>query len=370
MSKLGKYKTGVGCLYVKKLEDVDEKVLKQLVIRTLKASERRREVAAGDRERAARRGMSKGPRRAKLKRNQVRRPRDRNRIVVALSAVAALVAIVCWSVYARQAPLPPARETVIANEGANLAATISYPSGKGRFPGVVLVHGSGRMTRSQLDRQKDQLVAGGLAVLAYDKRGVGESTGEYDNVGVRTSPERMPLLGRDALACLRALREDGRIDASRVGFLGSSQAGWIIPAAIAGSAPGEVRFAIVLSGPATSVGLEHVYSEATGDGIRPAEALSPEAIDARVDAYRGPQGFDHVPLLRALRTPTLWLVGEADESIPVRHTLRNLRAAISAGAPITLRTYPGANHGLGTATGPAPYWKDTIDWLRAERILQ
>ena len=35
MSKLGKYKTGVGCLYVKKLEDVDEKVLKQLVIRTL-----------------------------------------------------------------------------------------------------------------------------------------------------------------------------------------------------------------------------------------------------------------------------------------------------------------------------------------------
>ena len=271
-----------------------------------------------------------------------------------MSSVAALVAIVCWSVYARQAPLPSARETVIANEGANLAATISYPSGKGRFPGVVLVHGSGRMTRSQLDRQKDQLVAGGLAVLAYDKRGVGESTGEYDNVGVRTSPERMPLLGRDALACLRALREDGRIDASRVGFLGSSQAGWIIPAAIAGSAPGEVRFAIVLSGPATSVGLEHVYSEATGDGIRPAEALSPEAIDARVDAYRGPQGFDHVPLLRALRTPTLWLVGEADESIPVRHTLRNLRAAISAGAPITLRTYPGANHGLGTATGPAP----------------
>ena len=67
MSKLGKYKTGVGCLYVKKLEDVDEKVLKQLVIRTLKASERRREVAAGDRVRAARRGMSKGPRRAKLK---------------------------------------------------------------------------------------------------------------------------------------------------------------------------------------------------------------------------------------------------------------------------------------------------------------
>ena len=36
MAKLGKCKTGVGCLYVKRLEDVDEKVLKQLVARSLK----------------------------------------------------------------------------------------------------------------------------------------------------------------------------------------------------------------------------------------------------------------------------------------------------------------------------------------------
>ena len=36
MAKLGKYKTGVGCLYVKKLEDVDERVLKQLITRSVK----------------------------------------------------------------------------------------------------------------------------------------------------------------------------------------------------------------------------------------------------------------------------------------------------------------------------------------------
>ena len=89
-----------------------------------------------------------------------------------------------------------------------------------------------------------------------------------------------------------------------------------------------------------------------------------------MDAYTGPAGFDHVPILRALKTPTLWLVGEADESIPVRHTLRNLRAAIDGGAPITLRTYPGANHALTTPAGPVPYWTDVIAWLRAERILQ
>jgi hypothetical protein len=37
MEKLGKYKTGKSCLYIRKLSDVDQKVLKQLITRSLKA---------------------------------------------------------------------------------------------------------------------------------------------------------------------------------------------------------------------------------------------------------------------------------------------------------------------------------------------
>ena len=36
LEKLGKYKTSVGCLYIKKLDDVDKKVLKELVITSVK----------------------------------------------------------------------------------------------------------------------------------------------------------------------------------------------------------------------------------------------------------------------------------------------------------------------------------------------
>ncbi len=36
LNKLGKYKTSVGCLYIKKLEDVDKKVLKELVTASVK----------------------------------------------------------------------------------------------------------------------------------------------------------------------------------------------------------------------------------------------------------------------------------------------------------------------------------------------
>jgi dienelactone hydrolase len=288
-------------------------------------------------------------------------------LVISLGLLAAGLA--GWSVYARQAPAASQRTAAIENEGAKLAATIAYPAGRGRFPGVVIVHGSGKLTRDVFVRDRDRLVAAGFAVLTYDKRGVGESTGEYDNVGVRTSPERMPLLGRDALACLRALGADRRVDPARLGFMGASQAGWIIPAAISAANPGEVRFAIILSGPATNVGLEYAYSEATGDGIRAHEALTREQIDARVDAYKGPPGFDHVPILALLKTPTLWLLGEEDESIPIRHTERNLRAAIASGAPITMRMYRGANHGLFAPSGPVAYWSDVLDWLRAQHIL-
>ncbi len=35
MAKLGKYKTGKSCLYIKRLSDVDEKVLKRLIERSV-----------------------------------------------------------------------------------------------------------------------------------------------------------------------------------------------------------------------------------------------------------------------------------------------------------------------------------------------
>jgi alpha-beta hydrolase superfamily lysophospholipase len=266
--------------------------------------------------------------------------------------------------------MPIGGPVAIENEGARLAGTIYLPEyARPPLAAAVLVHGSGRTTRNDMRFMRDRLLAMGIAVLAYDKRGVGESTGEYDNVGVRTSPERMPLLGRDALAALRVLEARPGFDRARLGFAGVSQAGWIIPSAIADAREGEVRFAVIESGPAGSVGQEYAYSEATGDGFRPHEPLTPIELDARVDAYAGPSGFDNLPALRRIHTPILWLIGEADESIPVRHTLRNLEALARAGTPITVRTYAGANHSLFTRSGPAPFWGDVRDWLRVQGIV-
>jgi hypothetical protein len=40
LKNLGKYKTGVGCLYIKKLDDVDKKVLKELVAESVKTTKK------------------------------------------------------------------------------------------------------------------------------------------------------------------------------------------------------------------------------------------------------------------------------------------------------------------------------------------
>src|SRR5262249_13147885 len=62
---------------------------------------------------------------------------------------------------------------------ATLSGTLTLPPGSGPFAAVAWVHGSGRTTRAYLPDLQALLVHDGVAVLAYDKRGVGQSGGSY-----------------------------------------------------------------------------------------------------------------------------------------------------------------------------------------------
>ena len=69
--------------------------------------------------------------------------------------------------------------------------------------------------------------------------------------------------------------------------------------------------------------------------------------NARMPQFRGPSGYDPVPVLRELNTPALWLLGLDDRSIPVELTLQNLERLKASGHPFEWRTYEGLGHGLG-----------------------
>src|SRR5262249_45644051 len=70
-------------------------------------------------------------------------------------------------------------EVRIQASGAVLAGTLTLPPGDGPHPGVVYVSGSGPTLREEAQWLESVFVSRGIAVLAYDKRGNGQSTGRY-----------------------------------------------------------------------------------------------------------------------------------------------------------------------------------------------
>lgn len=259
-----------------------------------------------------------------------------------------LASMACGS---RAEPAPSPIPAFFENNGTRLAFSLDLPRGHGPFPAIVLGHGSGKITRSQLRPLADRFVDMGFAVLRFDKRGVGESTGTYVFVGYRDSQEVFPVLASDIAAGVRFLRTRPEIDPKRIGLAGMSQAGWILPIA---ARQVDVNFLVLLSGPVCTVGEEWFYSEMVETD--PSAAIAD--ANRKMPDYKGPSGFDPVPVLRAMTTPALWLLGTEDRSIPVELTLKNLEQLKASGRPFEWRTYEGAGHGLTPRM-----WDDIAPWV-------
>ena len=242
-----------------------------------------------------------------------------------------------------------AESTFVADDGAKLAYTIDWPAGKGPFPAVVLVHGSGRVTRGDHAGLARQFVEHGWAALSYDKRGVGQSQGIYSGVGVINGDSVLHLLARDAAAAFRLLRAQPNVDPKRIGFAGASQAGWIIPIALVASPSATV--AVIISGPTVSLGLELYYS----DIVEQTTAPLSDAY-ARIPSFSGRQGYDPLPALQRVKARVLWLYGDEDRSIPTRTCLEiHDRLRKGGTTSFTVKSYPGLGHALSRAIWPDVY---------------
>jgi pimeloyl-ACP methyl ester carboxylesterase len=210
----------------------------------------------------------------------------------------------------------------------------------------------------------------GLAVLAYDKRGVGESTGEYSMISAANSVGMFDLLAEDALAGVRTLAARKEIDSRRIGLIGFSQGGWIAP--LAASRGANVAFVITISGPAVSVGEEIAYSRLAGEDPGSIHGLSDAEIEQRMRSFFGPHGYDPMSVLISLAKPSLWILGEKDRSIPLRKTVSILsEIAKDRNRPISIEIIPHVNHGLRhTESGQQPdFWRTIAAWLRARRLV-
>ena len=144
---------------------------------------------------------------------------------------------------------PYARQDIIFNNGdIQLSGMLYTPRDgfKGISKYVILVHGSGAQDRYSpyyisLGHSLSQL---GFGVLLYDKRGTGRSSGSFETAS-------MEDLAGDAVAAYNYLKTVVGENGTAIGFLGTSQGGWVAP--IAANKVANCDFLILNVGPAVSV---------------------------------------------------------------------------------------------------------------------
>jgi uncharacterized protein len=279
---------------------------------------------------------------------------------------------------ARHGEIERREDVRFSNGDIQLAGTLISPIPSGKHPAIILVHGSGPQNRESILPFARFLIRRGMAVLGYDKRGVGGSTGDWNTASFED-------LAGDVVAAFQYLKTRNDIDSGQVGLLGVSQAGWIMPLAAARAK--DFAFLISISGagvPAAETTIDHAQHEMAAGGMKPQAveqiaglmklqyqfARTGEGWDQyvatreKLGAQRSPDVFpgtpdhpywqfirrlyfyDPAPTLRQLQVPTLALFGELDNNIMAEKNSAAWGAALKAGGhrDYTLRTLSKANH--------------------------
>lgn len=270
-----------------------------------------------------------------------------------------------------QDPTPPfpyrEEEVVVPSDapGIALAGTWTVPAGAGPFPAVALVTGSGPQDRDEalmghrpFAVLADHLARHGIAVLRYDDRGVGRSTGAFE--GATTDDFAL-----DAAGAARWLR--GRPEVGRIGLVGHSEGAMVGPI-VARDHPDRVDLLVLIAGPAVP-GAELLAVQ--GRRLEQALGVTGSELDrldrerrARIaDALAGhgvPElstpwmrrflAYDPVPALRAVRCPTLALFGSLDLQVAADQSEAPMRAALAGSPDPTVTVLAGLNHLMQPAT--------------------
>ncbi|HWO97735.1 MAG TPA: alpha/beta hydrolase [Bacillus sp. (in: firmicutes)] len=128
--------------------------------------------------------------------------------------------------------MPFIEQEVTITGAYKLAGTLSLPEGnEERYPLILFIHGSGEVDRNEnakgmpinaFKELSDLAIEQGFATLRYDKRGIGQSGGDYFAAGFFD-------LVDDAVCALQFAKQHPQVDAERIILLGHSEGCLVIP---------------------------------------------------------------------------------------------------------------------------------------------
>ncbi len=253
------------------------------------------------------------------------------------------------------------------SQGITLAGSILKP--KNPVAAVVIVHGSDPVKR-ELEFAK-RLAKEGIAVLTYDKRGVGESGGVYVGPSVGTNnidTTNLTLLSDDANEAVKTFRAFLKNEKTPIGLVGFSQAGWIIP--IAASKNSQIEFMVLFSCP-TITTLEQLRFQFYTNGNNNFWENHADA-DAREHIKNDPDKYQFVATdpkisLSTLSIPGLWLFGEKDIQIPVKLCIEQLNTFKVQGKPFEYTLFPTLGHDTSSIDKTIPFYI-SIQWIKQNAL--
>jgi pimeloyl-ACP methyl ester carboxylesterase len=297
-------------------------------------------------------------------------------------------------------------EVTFKNGDVTLAGTLLTPTSKGKHPALVFVHGSGGRVREMYWGLGYLYAARGFVVLAYDKRGVGKSTGNWREASFHD-------IADDAVAAAKFLQARTDVAGNQIGFWGQSQGGWIAP--LAASRFPEAAFAVALSGGGLSPAETELFDSEfellkagyTADEVKEAlafqklknEMIASPAGNGKWEEYAraqaiaknkkwfrhpgidiyGPDRPDHpfwtfmrrsylydpAPTLRASKAPLLAIFGELDSPEGVKANVRAIRQIMDQAGrkDYIVKVYPNGSHNLMEVPPENPN-----EWVRLKRF--
>ena len=314
-------------------------------------------------------------------------------------------------------PLPYKEEEVqFSNENkATLSGTLTIPTGTGPFPGVLLISGSGPMNRDEVIAGHspylvlaDDLTRRGIAVLRYDKRGIGKSTGDFFSATTED-------FASDASVALAYLKRRKEIVPAKVGVIGQSEGGLIAPI-VAGN--GGVAWIVLLAAPAQQgekIMLAQSEAIAGTAGMPQAEVLrslefdrqayalvrsekDPDVLEKKLDAMVVSSGmveravpssvqaqihmlsspwfryfldYDPLPALQKVKCPVLALNGERDLQVNSKENLSLIQKALedAGNKDVTTKDLPLLNHFFQHAESGTPVEYGAIEETISPEVL-
>jgi uncharacterized protein len=262
-------------------------------------------------------------------------------------------------------------ELTVRRGEVTLAGSLWLPGSPGPRAAVLMWPGSGPSDRHNdvfFPPIRETLLAGGVAVASFDKRGAGGSTGDWYDADIVDQADDAraavdELLGLEALAGVP------------VGLYGHSQGGWVVLDAAARD--DRVRFVVASSGPGVTPGQQERFAALRGaqlDGRSESEidglladfdavvrqlraGAAPTAAPRDVAAYayvpederewefmRRIVDHDPRPSLDRIDCPILALFGGDDHIVPVEESIAVYRAARQGRGGLTIHVFPGADH--------------------------